>query len=84
VHFVKVRLLKNDGINPNFRRCLQSAPLALAARGGHSAVVELLLAIATAYIDLNVRDLLQSDVSDVIGVTPLIYSYRNGNISIVR
>ncbi|KAN0071094.1 hypothetical protein V8E54_010525 [Elaphomyces granulatus] len=61
VHFVKVRLLKNDGINPNFRRCLQSAPLALAARGGHSAVVELLLAIATAYIDLNVRDLLQSD-----------------------
>ena len=57
-------LLKLDGINPNFgwRQTpslpnfdwRQTPPLALAAREGHSAIVELLLAMIN--IDPNIRD----------------------------
>jgi ankyrin repeat protein len=80
VHLVE-RILKVDGINPNFGTCLQSAPLILAAHGvhgGHSAVVELLL--ATNNIDPNVRDL-RSNYTDM---TPLIYACKFKKESIVR
>jgi ankyrin repeat protein len=67
-------LLKVDGINPNFRGDLQSAPLLLAVEKGHSDIVELLLAIDN--IDPNVKDLQSA--------TPLLHACTMGHISIVK
>ena len=77
-------LLKLDGINPNFgwRQTpslpnfdwRQTPPLALAAREGHSAIVELLLAMIN--IDPNIRD--KRDA------TPLLYAINGKHTSIVR
>jgi hypothetical protein len=64
-HLVE-RLLKVNGINPNYGGPTSAPPLVLAALNGHSAVVELLL--ATVNIDPNIRDLFKA--------TPLHYACR--------
>jgi ankyrin repeat protein len=59
---------------------LQAAPLLLAAEEGHSAIVELLLAVVN--IKADVRDI--RDRWGHGGYTPLIYACREGHVSIVR
>jgi ankyrin repeat protein len=67
--------LNVHGIDPNFASgILEDAPLHLAAEMGHSAIVELLLAVAN--IDPDVR----GECHD----TPLIHACRNGHVSIVQ
>jgi ankyrin repeat protein len=73
-HLVE-RLLKVNGINPNFGGHSQKPPLILAAQNGQSTVVELLLALAD--IDPNVRS--QDDAN-----TPLFYACNKGHVSIVK
>ncbi|KAN0074159.1 Ankyrin repeat-containing domain protein [Elaphomyces granulatus] len=72
------RLLKVNGINPNLaipsQYLILGNPLILAARCGHSAVVELLLAVAD--IDPNVRCEFNN--------TPLFYACESGHVSIVK
>jgi ankyrin repeat protein len=73
-HLVE-RLLKVNGINPNFGGHSQKPPLILAAQNGQSTVVELLLTVAD--IDPNVSS--RDDAN-----TPLFYACNKGHISIVK
>ncbi|KAN0070417.1 Ankyrin repeat-containing domain protein, partial [Elaphomyces granulatus] len=63
-HLVE-KLLEIDGIDPNFGGHSQKPPLALAAKNGHSAVVELLLAAVNIDADI---------ITDQNDITPLCYA----------
>jgi Ankyrin repeats (3 copies) len=76
-HLVE-RLLKVDGINPNYEGPTSTPPLVLAALNGHSAVVELLL--ATVNIDPNIRE--PYPYADK--ATPLHCACRSGHSAVVE
>ena len=74
VHGVEL-LLKVENINLNYRGGLfKSTPLGCAAKRGHSAIVQLLL--ATDNVDPN--------VGDESSLTPLYWACEMGHVSIVR
>jgi ankyrin repeat protein len=73
-------LLKVRGIDPNYmgnrKPCsFEAGPLHLAAEEGHSAIVQLLLAMAN--IEPNLKD-------GIVYYTPLMYACWKGHVSIVQ
>jgi ankyrin repeat protein len=73
-------LLDRPDVDPNFQGgSLEAAPLHLAAKNGHSAIVELLLAMVN--INPDVRDVGGRHRRDF---TPLMYACSQGYVPIVQ